>query len=227
MAEACANPTSAGGRSLMAKEHDEGCSLAPALGSEHRGSRGRPAAREARVEQGWPRWGAACQIFGLEHSPERFAQTWIRPHTPIKRLHLTGQDVLFCGVASAVMPGALTAASVLGPAVAPVLADGYGASRAACGLLLGSEPEASGVSCVGGGPRPAPVHAAPVSRGADIRIAGVHRRAAPRPRSVDHPLGGSPVLASVPTGMRSGACEIWSGPGRPKQWPTAGSPIRS
>jgi all-trans-retinol 13,14-reductase len=57
------------------------------------------------------------EIYGLEHSPQRFAQTWVKPRTPICGLYLTGQDVLFCGVGSALMSGVLTAASVLGPSV--------------------------------------------------------------------------------------------------------------
>jgi all-trans-retinol 13,14-reductase len=57
------------------------------------------------------------EIYGIEHSPQRFAQTWIKPRTPIGGLYLTGQDVLFCGVGSALMSGVLTAAAVLGPSV--------------------------------------------------------------------------------------------------------------
>ncbi len=57
------------------------------------------------------------EIYGIEHSPQRFAQTWIKPRTPIGGLYLTGQDVLFCGVGSALMSGVLTAASVLGPSL--------------------------------------------------------------------------------------------------------------
>ncbi|MGB9374420.1 MAG: NAD(P)/FAD-dependent oxidoreductase [Jiangellales bacterium] len=57
------------------------------------------------------------EIYGIEHSPQRFAQTWIKPSTPIGGLYLTGQDVLFCGVGSALMSGVVTAASVLGPAL--------------------------------------------------------------------------------------------------------------
>jgi all-trans-retinol 13,14-reductase len=66
------------------------------------------------------------EIYGIEHSPQRFAQTWIKPRTPIRGLYLTGQDVLFCGVGSALMSGVLTAASVLGPSVvwqAPAVVD--------------------------------------------------------------------------------------------------------
>jgi len=58
------------------------------------------------------------EIYGIEHSPHRFDQTWIKPRTPVRGLYLTGQDVLFCGVGSALMSGVLTAASVLGPAAA-------------------------------------------------------------------------------------------------------------
>ena len=58
---------------------------------------------------------AAGELYGLEHSPYRFAQRWLTPKTPIKGLHLTGQDILFCGVGSALMSGVLTAATLLGP----------------------------------------------------------------------------------------------------------------
>ena len=61
------------------------------------------------------------EVYGLEHTPDRFAQSWIKPQTPIKGLHLTGQDILFCGVASAMMSGVLTAATLLGPRMAMVL----------------------------------------------------------------------------------------------------------
>lgn len=60
-------------------------------------------------------------LYGLEHSVERFAQSWITPRTPIDGLFLTGQDVLCCGVASALMSGAMTAGRALGPAAVRVL----------------------------------------------------------------------------------------------------------
>nr|WP_295785992.1 FAD-dependent oxidoreductase [Rhodoferax sp.] len=66
------------------------------------------------------------QVYGLEHTPERFAQSWVKPHTPIKGLYLTGQDILFCGVASAMMSGAMTATAVMGAATAKVLPDFMG-----------------------------------------------------------------------------------------------------
>jgi all-trans-retinol 13,14-reductase len=52
------------------------------------------------------------EMYGLGHSPGRFACRGLRPSTPIKRLYLTGQDVSTCGVAGA-LAGAMTTASVL------------------------------------------------------------------------------------------------------------------
>jgi all-trans-retinol 13,14-reductase len=69
---------------------------------------------------------AQGQVYGLEHTPERFAQSWVKPRTPIKGLYLTGQDILFCGVASAMMSGVMTATNVLGAATVKVLPDFLG-----------------------------------------------------------------------------------------------------
>ena len=69
---------------------------------------------------------AQGQVYGLEHTPERFAQSWVKPRTPIQGLYLTGQDILFCGVASAMMSGVMTATSVLGAATVKVLPDFLG-----------------------------------------------------------------------------------------------------
>lgn len=66
---------------------------------------------------------ARGEVYGLTHTPDRFSQSWIKPQTPIKGLHLTGQDILFCGVASAMMSGVMTASSLLGPRLAAVLPD--------------------------------------------------------------------------------------------------------
>ncbi len=63
------------------------------------------------------------EVYGLDHTPERFAQSWVKPRTPIKGLHLTGQDILFCGVASAMMSGVMTATSVLGAASVQLLTE--------------------------------------------------------------------------------------------------------
>ncbi len=52
------------------------------------------------------------EIYGLEHTPERFNQDWLRPKTPIKGLYLTGQDVLSCGVVGAMIAGLLTTIAI-------------------------------------------------------------------------------------------------------------------
>ncbi|MBI1321235.1 MAG: NAD(P)-binding protein [Candidatus Hydrogenedens sp.] len=54
------------------------------------------------------------EIYGLEHTPERFRQRWLRPRTPIKGLYLTGQDICTAGVAGAMFSGLLTSSVLLG-----------------------------------------------------------------------------------------------------------------
>lgn len=54
------------------------------------------------------------EIYGLEHDPERFKQDWLKPKSNIPGLWLTGQDVLSCGVAGAMIAGLLTAIQILG-----------------------------------------------------------------------------------------------------------------
>lgn len=66
---------------------------------------------------------ATGELYGLEHSPYRFAQRWLTPRTPIKGLYLTGQDILFCGVGSALMSGVLTASALLGPKLLTITPD--------------------------------------------------------------------------------------------------------
>lgn len=53
------------------------------------------------------------EIYGLEHSPARFRLPWLRIQTPIKKLFLTGQDVMVVGVGSALFSGLLTASVIL------------------------------------------------------------------------------------------------------------------
>lgn len=66
------------------------------------------------------------ELYGLDHTVSRFEQDWMRPQTEIKNLYITGQDLLFCGVASALSSGALTAASILGNQIADIV-PGFGA----------------------------------------------------------------------------------------------------
>jgi all-trans-retinol 13,14-reductase len=54
------------------------------------------------------------EIYGLEHDPKRFTQGWLQPQSKIPGLWLTGQDVLSCGVAGAMIAGFITAVKILG-----------------------------------------------------------------------------------------------------------------
>jgi all-trans-retinol 13,14-reductase len=54
------------------------------------------------------------EIYGLDHSPQRFRQRWLRPKTTIPGLWLTGQDIVTDGIAGAMMSGILTAAAITG-----------------------------------------------------------------------------------------------------------------
>lgn len=51
-------------------------------------------------------------IYSFETTPERFANTDLSAHTPIKNLYLTGSDVISPGVAGALVAGVLTAAAI-------------------------------------------------------------------------------------------------------------------
>jgi all-trans-retinol 13,14-reductase len=52
------------------------------------------------------------EIYGLAHTPARFAARHLRPHTPIDGLFLTGADICTAGVGGALMGGVLTAAAI-------------------------------------------------------------------------------------------------------------------
>lgn len=53
------------------------------------------------------------EIYGLDHTPERFKLRFLQPRTAIKGLFLTGQDIVTAGVGGALFSGAITASSVL------------------------------------------------------------------------------------------------------------------
>lgn len=62
-------------------------------------------------------WFSAYQfgeLYGLDHTAERFRQQWLGPRTNIRGLWLTGQDTLTCGVTGAMMSGMLTATAMIG-----------------------------------------------------------------------------------------------------------------
>ncbi|MDX2002482.1 MAG: NAD(P)/FAD-dependent oxidoreductase [Chitinophagales bacterium] len=54
------------------------------------------------------------EIYGLEHTPERFRLKNLRPQTPIKNLYLTGQDIVTVGIGGALFSGVLTASAIMG-----------------------------------------------------------------------------------------------------------------
>jgi all-trans-retinol 13,14-reductase len=52
------------------------------------------------------------EIYGIDHSPQRFQQTFLRPHTPVKNFYLTGQDIVTAGIGGALFAGLLTASAM-------------------------------------------------------------------------------------------------------------------
>lgn len=54
------------------------------------------------------------EIYGLDHSPSRFRQSFLKPRTPIKNFHLTGQDIVTAGVGGALFSGVLSAMAITG-----------------------------------------------------------------------------------------------------------------
>ena len=53
------------------------------------------------------------EIYGLEHSPNRFKVRGLRAQAPIKNLFLTGQDIVMVGICGALYSGVITACTVL------------------------------------------------------------------------------------------------------------------
>ena len=54
------------------------------------------------------------EIYGLDHTPSRFRQKFLKPRTPIKNFYLTGQDIVTAGVAAALFSGVLTVTAMTG-----------------------------------------------------------------------------------------------------------------
>jgi all-trans-retinol 13,14-reductase len=54
------------------------------------------------------------EAYGLAATPERFRLRSLTPHTPIRNLYLTGQDVASLGVAGALFGGVMTVSAMLG-----------------------------------------------------------------------------------------------------------------
>jgi len=53
------------------------------------------------------------EMYGLAHTPSRFESRDLRPHTPIRGLFLTGQDIGLCGVMGALSGAVLTTSAML------------------------------------------------------------------------------------------------------------------
>jgi all-trans-retinol 13,14-reductase len=67
------------------------------------------------------------ELYGLDHDPARMSQGWLRPRTRIQGLWLTGQDIMSCGVAGAMMGGVASAVTIAGVRrMAPVMKQVFG-----------------------------------------------------------------------------------------------------
>lgn len=53
------------------------------------------------------------EIYGIAHSPQRFRKKFLRVHTPVKNLFLSGQDVITGSIAGGTMAGLLCASTIL------------------------------------------------------------------------------------------------------------------
>lgn len=53
------------------------------------------------------------EIYGLEHTPERFRLKWLRPRTSIPGLYFSGQDICTAGITGALMSGLLTTSAMM------------------------------------------------------------------------------------------------------------------
>ena len=53
------------------------------------------------------------EIYGLDHTPFRFDQKFLRPQSPFKNLYLTGQDIVSVGIGGALVSGVITASAIL------------------------------------------------------------------------------------------------------------------
>ncbi len=56
---------------------------------------------------------AQGEIYGIDHTPKRFDQRFLKATSPIKNLFLTGQDIVTVGIGAALASGAVTASAIL------------------------------------------------------------------------------------------------------------------
>lgn len=62
----------------------------------------------------WFQWNKEGEIYGIDHTVERFKQDWLHPITPVKNLYLTGADIVTAGIGGALMGGVMTTCSMVG-----------------------------------------------------------------------------------------------------------------
>jgi all-trans-retinol 13,14-reductase len=53
------------------------------------------------------------EIYGVAHTPSRFRQRFLKCHTPVKNLYMTGQDAMIASISGGVMGGVLCASAIL------------------------------------------------------------------------------------------------------------------
>lgn len=80
------------------------------------------------------------EIYGLAHTPERFAARHLRPHTPIANLFLTGADICTAGVGGALMGGVLTATAITRKNMITAMLRERGAGRGAAASTAARAP---------------------------------------------------------------------------------------
>ncbi len=73
---------------------------------------------------------AQGEIYGVDHTPQRFRQRFLAPATPVKGLYLTGADIVTCGVGGALMGGVLTASAILKRNLVTAIRESAGAGAA-------------------------------------------------------------------------------------------------
>ncbi len=54
------------------------------------------------------------EIYGLDHSPSRYRQSFLKPKTQIKNFYLTGQDIVTAGIGGALFSALLTSMVITG-----------------------------------------------------------------------------------------------------------------
>jgi all-trans-retinol 13,14-reductase len=54
------------------------------------------------------------EIYGIDHTPERYKQKFLKPRTPIRNFYLSGQDIVSAGIGGAMFSGVVKASAMQG-----------------------------------------------------------------------------------------------------------------